>query len=300
MQVRYGVERILKQRILDGKEEFPVRWSGNYKPSWQSGEVIRADCPALVEEFVVGPPLIRGLKCTIAPSSPGLSWETVAGLLGITILQGRWKPVLKPAPKPSPNNQTTGRTYILPSIEALKIYSDYVEEMYDEAGKFPLLSNLLVDALHVYPRKGSRIFTIIPQSRLLKGHEYKSDYVVAVVEVNNRGRVTKPLILYEMKKQVSNFLATIDAKHLAQTLVEGYYVLMGSECDMESIVVALTDVAITNYFKIKLPVTRDRDSRRSLEVVWHKPLNMHRYPPADMEDLFPFVDSVHEILNESV
>ena len=49
---------------------------------------------------------------------------------------------------------------------------------------------------------------------------------------------------------------TAKAKDLAQTLIEGYYALMGDE---SSIVVALTNVAVTHFFKLKIPATQDGD-----------------------------------------
>ena len=52
----------------------------------------------------------------------------------------------------------------------------------------------------------------------------------------------KHLILYEVKKAVSPFLVTIDEKHLAQLFVEVYYLLMGGESTVDTIVVALTHV----------------------------------------------------------
>ena len=48
----------------------------------------------------------------------------------------------------------------------------------------------------------------------------------------------RPLILYGVKKQVASFLSLVDAKHLAQTLVKGYYTMLGHECD--SVVMPLT------------------------------------------------------------
>ena len=118
------------------------------------------------------PPLVRVFKCAMAPSSSELSWETVAGLLRIKSSQANWNPILKPSPT------RTARSCELSSFCMLKMYTEYVEEMNDEAGKLPQLSNLLVDALHTYSRKG---FCIIP---LMEGQEYKSDYIVAVVEVS--------------------------------------------------------------------------------------------------------------------
>ena len=53
--------------------------------------------------------------------------------------------MLKPA---SPTK--TARSYELSLFLMVKMYADYVEEMNDEAGKLPQLSNLLVDALQPY------------------------------------------------------------------------------------------------------------------------------------------------------
>ena len=92
----------------------------------------------------------------------------------------------------------------------------------------------------------------------------------------------------------------MNGKHLAQTLVEGYYVMMGSEWGMDTIVVAVTDVAITHYFKLKLPSTRPKDQRRELEVVWHYTMKLQKYPPTQMNDLNEFVNFLHQILDEEL
>lgn len=70
-----------------------------------------------------------------------------------------------------------------------------------------------------------------------------------------RERGYQSLILYELKKEVSSFLSGIDEKHLSQTLVEGYYVMLGSTPDGDFIVVALTSMLVTHYFKLKLPTS---------------------------------------------
>ena len=54
--------------------------------------------------------------------------------------------------------------------------------MYDEAGKLPLVSLLLMDALNLYPTKRSREFFILPQARLMKTYEYKTDYAIFIAE----------------------------------------------------------------------------------------------------------------------
>ena len=56
----------------------------------------------------------------------------------------------------------------------------YVDETYDEAAKLPLLSMLYVDALENYRRRANREYAIVPQARLIPGHEYKCDYVIAL------------------------------------------------------------------------------------------------------------------------
>ena len=63
------------------------------------------------------------------------------------------------------------------------------------------------------------------------------------------------MVLYETKKVVSISLHTVSAKDLAQTLVEGYYAVMGSSTNITSIVVALTSIEVTHYFKLQLPNT---------------------------------------------
>ena len=61
----------------------------------------------------------------------------------------------------------------------------------------------------------------------------------------------KHLILYEVKKEVDYHIHNAKAKDIAQTFVEGYYTLIGQQTT--SIVIALTSVAVTHYFLVKLP-----------------------------------------------
>ena len=72
--------------------------------------------------------------------------------------------------------------------------------------------------------------------------------------------------------------------------------MLGREC--ESVVVALTDVASTHYFKVRLPITRGGDLTRSMEVEWHKACILQAYPPEEMKDLDLFIGDVHSILDE--
>ena len=106
-------------------------------------------------------------------------------------------------------------------------------------------------------------------------------------------------MLFELKKSVSNFIATLDEKNLAQTLIEGYYLMMGSE-DLDSVVVALTSVAVTHFLKLKLPTTRDTKYTRHLEVVWHHVVVMQSYPPAQKEDVAPFIDCLFQVFDDMV
>ena len=107
----------------------------------------------------------------------------------------------------------------------------------------------------------------------------------------------KYIILFEIKKTVSPNVRTSIAKDIAQTLVEGYYTMLGSEFEQTSIVVALTSIEVTHYFKIRLPITRSES--RHLEIVWHhQVVVLGQYPPENAEQLIPFIEFVHEALNE--
>ena len=106
------------------------------------------------------------------------------------------------------------------------------------------------------------------------------------------------IFFFELKRSVSNFLATLDEKNLAQTLIEGYYLMMRSE-ESNCVVVALTSVAVTHFLKLKLPTTRDKKYTRHLEVVWHQVTVMQSCPPAKKEDV-AFIDSLFQVLDELV
>ena len=50
--------------------------------------------------------------------------------------------------------------------------------------------------------------------------------------------------MLELKKQVMPYLVSVDGKKLAQTLVEGYYLLLGG--NQKYVVVGLSDVGVTH------------------------------------------------------
>ena len=54
----------------------------------------------------------------------------------------------------------------------------------------------------------------------------------------------------EVKKDVSAHLATMNDKHLAQTLVEGYYLMKAGEND--KIVVVITSLAVSYFFGVEI------------------------------------------------
>ena len=102
----------------------------------------------------------------------------------------------------------------------------------------------------------------------------------------------KHLVLYEVKKGVSAHLSTVNEKNLAQTIVEGYYCLLG--CGVTYIIVALTDIATTHYFKLKLLTTGER----KLEVIWYYSVTFPVYPPTSAKDLTPFLHGVKIALDD--
>ena len=78
---------------------------------------------------------------------------------------------------------------------------------------------------------------------------------------------------------------------MAQTIVEGYYTLLNKT--LPHIVVAITNILITHYFKLIL----SPDSQPNIEVKWHHLFEI-RYPPEEESDVKPFVAAVVDILNE--
>ena len=109
-----------------------------------------------------------------------------------------------------------------------------------------------------------------------------------------KGGSFRLVVLHEVKKQVTPFLTSVKAKDLAQCLVEAYYVLIGST--VPHMVVALTELAVTHYFKVKLPSTRGKADRRHLEVIWHNCVVLRSYPPEREDVLVPFVQFIHYVL----
>ena len=152
-------------------------------------------------------------------------------------------------------------------------YFQFVDAAVNEMGKMPVLCNILVQGLKLYPTKVGKKLEIIPFGKVL--NNYCTDYLVAVVDISSDGRVIRSLVLYELKQHVAFHLASVSENYLAQAVVEAYYALLGCEVDIPSIVVALTDVGTTHYFHLRLPNTRSSSSSssssssRKLELVWY-------------------------------
>ena len=184
-------------------------------------------------------------------------------------------------------------------------YFQFVDAAANEMGKMPVLCDILVQGLKLYPNKVGKKLEIIPFGKVL--NNYCTDYLVAVVEVSSDGRMIKSLVIYELKQHVAFHLASVSENDLAQAVVEAYYALLGCDVDLPSIVVALTDVGITHYFHLKLPITRNSGSSsssspssryRKLELVWYERVMLRDYPPQKKEDLYEFIEFFHFILDQ--
>ena len=110
---------------------------------------------------------------SLAPSSSLLSWAVVGGLLCTKTHQSNWKP-------PEKQVQTSNARLIPEQQECYAVinkHTEFHDEMYDEAGKLPVLSNLLVTALSLF--SGGKHMRVIPQARI--GH--RTDYSITMVEL---------------------------------------------------------------------------------------------------------------------
>lgn len=239
------------------------------------------------------PVLTRVLKCVVPPSSEKLSWDTVSGLLSIVCPQSSWKPNQL-------NWKYSGKSAhdLSLFINSQKLYYQFVDAHQNEMGKMPVLCDLLIQAVHLYPRKRSNVFQIFPLGKVLGG--YCTDYLVAIVELGETGKVVQNLILFELKTVVAASVTSINGKQLAQVLVEGYYGLIGCEKNISAIVVALTDINSTHFFKLRLPTTRTPCGKH-LELMWYKKIEIKEFPPESTDGhVSEFIEFLHYVLDELV
>ena len=170
MACKYVVEGLMGKKVVEG---YLVKWEGDYKPTWEKAPKIEEDCPQLVAEFDNKETVVfRVLKLAMPPSSSRLSWDVVASLLDMTVAQSNWKPKERGTEKPN------GHCTALTCYDSLKLHAEVVDENYDEASKLPLLWMILVDALVSYPKVRDKELILLPQARLMKGHEFKTDYAI--------------------------------------------------------------------------------------------------------------------------
>ena len=132
-----------------------------------------------------------------------------------------------------------------------------------------------MSSIFVYKQvyKSSHEFRIVPVGKVL--NEYRTDYL-GLLKV---GRKLKTLVSYELKQSVACHITSLNPSHLAQTIVQGYYALLGASQD---VVLALTDIGTTHYFKLKIPSTRAANNMvpRHLELEWYKKIVLPQYPPS--------------------
>lgn len=191
---------------------------------------------------------MRVLKGIVHPSSPDLNWKTVSGLLSLACTQSQWSPM--------PGKwKSRGLQYPRLDLTWMERYYQFVDAATNKMGKIPVLCDILVQGLSLYPNspRGKKL-EIIPCGKLL--NSFCTDDLVAVSEIADGGRLVKSLVLYELKKTVAHHLVSVDENYLAQAIVEAYYALLGGEVDLPSIVVGLTDVGTTHYFHLRFPVMR--------------------------------------------
>lgn len=231
------------------------------------------------------------LKGLIQPSSPELTWETVAALLSVNCTQAEWKPTpAKWKPK--------GTAYDF-SIDWMGEYFCYVDSSLNEMGKMPVLCDMLIQGLASYKKmyRSSHTFRILPVARVLK--EYRTNYLVGVAECSAGGpRKIRSLILYELKPSVAYHVTSVEAPNLAQAIVEGYYALLGAPQDLQAIVIGLTDIGVTHYFKLKLPTTRNNTTPRHMELLWYQRIQLNNYPPTSVNDIKEFMEFFHKCITE--
>ena len=290
------VERLLDEKEIKGERHYLVSWRGSLPPSWQGAKWIEEQCAELVKEFQALAIGSTALNLAIPPSSRNLSWDVVASLLGEAVSQGNWKPPKREMKGPE------GHCKEVLCYRSLIAHGVHVDEN-DEAGKLPLLSMILVDAIDSYPKldQGKELI-LVPQARVIQGCEYKTDYGICLAKATSRRtkrgsikpREISPLIIFEIKKQVSQYLRNVDGKHLAQAIIEGYYVMRGSRQKLNTVIVALTDVANTHFFKLVLPSSEEK----LLEVLWHHFFAFQEWIPRRQEEVVNFIEDLHGILTE--
>ena len=84
-------------------------------------------------------------------------------------------------------------------------------------------------------------------------------------------RETRSLVLYKLKPNTACHITSVDPANLAQAVMEGYYTLLEAPQELKSIIVGLTDIGVTHYFKLKLPSTRKSTTiLRHLELIWYQ------------------------------
>ena len=139
--------------------------------------------------------------------------------------------------------------------------------------------------------------------------DFRTDYLVGVLEEVTsplEPEEVRPLILYELKPSISSYVRTLHVPSLAQTLVQGYYALLGAHKELTSVVVALTDISTTHYFKLRFPLakrgTRTADNPadlpKQMELLWYKCIDLPDYPPTEKEHFYLFIEHFHQVLNE--
>ena len=104
-------------------------------------------CFCLVYMYLCYPcRLLRVLKGIVRPSSPELNWKTVAGLLALSYTLAQWKPM---------QGKLKSDHWEFPHLDMMWLarYFQFVDAAVNEMGILPVLCDILVQGLKLYPTK---------------------------------------------------------------------------------------------------------------------------------------------------
>lgn len=106
--------------------------------------------------------MLKGIS--VQPSSPELKWKTITGLL---------------------------RSQVYPHLDMMWLdrYFQFVDAAANEMRKMPVLCDILVQGLKLYPTLKGKKLEIIPFRKDL--NNYCKDYLVAVADISSDGKVIK-------------------------------------------------------------------------------------------------------------
>ena len=179
----------------------------------------------------------------------------------------------------TPYNVTENEEIVIQSSfenvnEQLGIYKSLTVDLASkEASGCALMGVIIFELAHAIQKQNSRFrlkvdyeYRIVSTGR--SGPDYAVDVATIFFKGEGRTTIKRPVVLFEYKPQVPLDYKDMDAHHMCEVLIQGYYCVKNSI----PIIHCLTDMSDWHYFRMEYNEVKD-----SLSIIWTHSFYIHTY-----------------------